>query len=245
MRKLGIWLGGIAVVLLVGAGLSLIAVFDTDAGDVQAIESSLIPTRSLPSNDQPAREVSPVQAQPSEEPSALMQANQVSRLDQLADVPARAPVALEIDALGVNAPIEGYGIDQRTGLMDVPDNVREVGWYEYGPSPGESGSSVLAAHVDLKSQGPGVFFGLRTLDPGELITITYDDGSVEHFEVKARNTYLKDELPLDLIFSRGGAPVITLITCGGGFSASDESYDSNVVVYAVPVGLDIDNLPLS
>lgn len=48
-------------------------------------------------------------------------------------------------------------------------------------------------------------------------------------------TYAKDELPLDVIFSRAGAPVLTLVTCGGGFSPSEETYDSNVVVYATPV----------
>jgi len=34
-----------------------------------------------------------------------------------------------------------------------------------------------------------------------------------------------------------GSPVLTLITCGGSFSESTRHYDSNVVVYAVPVRL--------
>jgi hypothetical protein len=51
----------------------------------------------------------------------------------------------------------------------------------------------------------------------------------------ASRTYLKDELPLEAIFSRDGDAVLTLVTCGGGFSASTGRYDSNVVVYAVPV----------
>ena len=244
MRKLGVWLAGLGVLLALGAALAFVALFDTGAGDVEAIEASLVPAATLPTA---APVEQPVEVAPSVNgnDTPVLEANQVSRLDQLTEVTTRAPVGLVIESIGVNAQIGAYGIDQRTGQMDVPNNVREVGWYQHGPAPGEPGSSVLAAHVDLKSQGPGVFFDLKTLDPGELLTVTFDDGTVQRFQVKARNTYLKDELPLEVIFSRGGAPVLTLITCGGGFSPSVESYDSNVVVYAVPLDSAGEALPLS
>ena len=60
-----------------------------------------------------------------------------------------------------------------------------------------------------------------------------------------RSTYLKNELPFDTIFSREGNPVLTLVTCGGGFSQSSRSYDSNVVVYAVPVDLSGGDAPVA
>ena len=118
--------------------------------------------------------------------------------------------------------------------MDVPDNVTEVAWYRHGPRPGEEGSAVLAAHVDLRGPGRGLFFDLDRLAPGDEVVVTYEDGSTAGFEVLARSIYLKDELPLDAIFSRNGSPTLTLVTCGGGFSQSARSYDSNVVVYAAP-----------
>lgn len=90
-----------------------------------------------------------------------------------------------------------------------------------------------------------MFFDLKTLDPGELIVVTYDDGSEQWFEVEARNTCKKDELPLDVIFSREGPSVLTLITCGGGFSDSNRSYDSNVVVYATPAERTPSVVPMS
>ena len=245
MRKLGLWLAGLSALLVVAAALAFVAVFDRGAGDIEAIESSLIPTVTLPTAPSAVAQPSAVAPTVPGDGAPSVEANQISRLDQLAEAPTRTPIGLEIERLGVKAQIGSYGIDQRTGQMDVPNNVREVGWYQHGPAPGEPGSSVLAAHVDLKSQGPGVFFELRTLDPGDLITVTFDDGSVQRFQVKARNTYLKDELPLDVVFSRGGAPVLTLITCGGGFSPSVESYDSNVVVYAVPLDSEGQSLPLS
>lgn len=236
MKSLGLWLAGVGIILGIGAGAGFASLLDTRSGDVQSIEQSLVPEPApAPSGrTSPATQVGP-EALPERDPTPLYEANQVTRLDSLASAAGRSPVSLSIASLGVAAPIDGYGIDQRTGQMDVPNNVREVGWYEHGPSPGESGSAVLAAHVDLKSQGPGVFFDLKRLEPGELIEVAFDDGSLERFEVKARATYEKDELPLDLIFSRVGSPVLTLVTCGGGFSPSQESYDSNVVVYATPV----------
>lgn len=145
------------------------------------------------------------------------------------------PVGLRIDGIGVDAPIDPYGVVAATGQMDVPENVTDVAWYQFGPSPGEDGSAVLAAHVDLAGQGPGVFFELRSLVPGERVHVAYDDGSQRTFRVVARTVYTKDDLPVDVLFARQGPPVLTLITCGGAFSRADRRYDSNVVVYAVPL----------
>jgi len=169
------------------------------------------------------------------QPGPMWAANESSLLKDV--VPARSliPTRLIIDALEIDAPIEPYGVDTN-GQMDVPDNVTEVGWYERGPSPGEQGSAVLAAHVDLRGPGRGLFYDLEDLEVGDIVAIGYDDGSTSDFEVVARSTYLKTELPLDVIFGRSGEPVVTLVTCGGGFSESERSYDSNVVVSAVPAG---------
>ena len=147
---------------------------------------------------------------------------------------APAPVRLIVGAIGVDAIIVRLGLDQGTGQMEVPEDVREVGWYSHGPGPGEVGSAVLAGHVDGYGQGLGVFFDLNELEPGDEVRIVDAEGGEQLFVVGARAIYEKHELPLDVLFSRGGSPVLTLITCGGGFNQTNRSYDSNVVVYAVP-----------
>lgn len=159
---------------------------------------------------------------------------QDSSLDALRRSAAQ-PIWIRIDSIDVAHPVTGYGINPRSGQMDVPNNVTEVAWYEYGPSPGEAGSAVLAAHVDLASRGPGVFYNLGDVEEGAIVVIGFDDGTSQRFQIEARTTYLKDELPIDAIFSRSGPSVLTLITCGGGFNQSASSYDSNVVAYAVPI----------
>ncbi len=148
--------------------------------------------------------------------------------------PKSPPVSLTIDAIGVDAAVVPTGVDSRNGQMAVPGNVRDVACDKFGPVPGEAGSAVLAAHVDLAGSGLGVFFRLRELEPGDLIEVGLEGGDSQRFRVQARTSYHKDELPLDLIFAGEGRPVLTLVTCGGGFNASQGRCDSNVVVFAVP-----------
>ena len=57
----------------------------------------------------------------------------------------------------------------------------------------------------------------------------------QQFEVVDGAAYHKRELDRERIFMRNGPPVLTLITCGGDFNPSIRRYDSNVVVYAVPI----------
>ncbi len=145
-----------------------------------------------------------------------------------------APVGLRIGALDVAAPV----VPARAGgdgAMAVPDGVDEVAWYEFGPSPGEPGSAVLAAHVDMAGLGPGVFFELHTLAPGDVVTVTFADGAARDFEVIESNRYRKEELDTARIFDRTGSATLTLVTCGGGFNPALGRYDSNVVVRAAPL----------
>ncbi len=224
----------ISLVTLIAAVAAFLIVTEPDTvGDVGSIEASLsepaLPTTSAP-EPQP-----PVVPPPDNEdggPSIPVSPGAVPDLPEGDPV---LPVGLRLSSIGVDAPVVPTGVNQRTGQMAVPSNVRDVAWYEFGSVPGMRGSAVLAAHVDLASQGPGVFFNLRTVDEGDIVEVEFSDGTVSVFRVEARTVYHKDELPLDTIFAREGAPVLTLITCGGGFSESSGSYDSNVVVYAVPI----------
>ena len=228
------------ILLAAAAAVVLIDVPETPIGDVERVESGLRgPTASpLPSAPEPDTPVEEAESTTADRPmpAPLWQPNPSSLLTEVNRVDhGREPVRLRIARISVDAPVGEYGIDLETGQMDVPANVSEVGWYRFGPKPGEPGSAVLAAHVDLEGYGPGVFFDLAVLEPGDRIEIVYADDSERTFEVEARATYLKDELPLDVIFSREGPPALTLVTCGGDFNSRISSYDSNVVVYARPL----------
>jgi LPXTG-site transpeptidase (sortase) family protein len=157
-----------------------------------------------------------------------------ARFDAQADAePQPAPISLRINDIDIEAPIVPVGVEPNDEL-EVPGSA-EVGWYEFGPRPGEKqGSAVLAAHVDYNGR-PGVFFELRTLAAGDELDVEFEDGTVRQFEVVSLDQYTKDELPFERVFARSGEPVLTLITCGGDFDPSARSYTDNVVVYAIPV----------
>jgi len=198
-------------------------------GDVEAIETALVATTTSTQVLNPATSDPPVSDTGRDEPASVPVWSGIPSSDPTEAV---FPVGLRLTSIGVEAPIVPTGVDGR-GRMAVPNNVGDVAWYRFGSIPGQAGSAVLAAHVDLAGQGPGVFFRLRDVDPGDVVSVDFSDGSTMRFRVQARAVYFKDELPLDTIFSEAGTPVLTLVTCGGGFSQGH--YDSNVVVYATPV----------
>ncbi|MDN5915649.1 MAG: class F sortase [Pseudonocardia sp.] len=118
--------------------------------------------------------------------------------------------------------------------MVVPDQVRTVGWWAPGVLPGGArGSAVIAGHVDSRTQGVGVLSVLPQLTAGEPILVRDASGRAAAFRVAARREYGKFDLPRE-VFRRDGAPQLVLITCGGRFDPAARSYESNIVVYAVP-----------
>lgn len=165
--------------------------------------------------------------------AAIRPAGSAAGLDALevgSDAPQ--PVSMDLPTIGVsNAPIDAVGVEPN-GEMEIP-GADAVGWYRYGRSPGDVGSAVLAAHIAYNGED-GVFRYLADLEPGDVFSVTYDDGSTQEFTAIGLRQYAKDEAPLDDFFDRSGTPRLVLITCGGDFNRALDSYDDNVVVVAVP-----------
>lgn len=150
--------------------------------------------------------------------------------------PGAPPVGLRIPALGVDVPVVPVGVDRANGGMEIPEDVATVGWYRYGPGFGaEQGSTVLAGHVDRAGQ-EGALFDLRELEPEATLVLGGPDGQVRSYAVVSRDQWSKDQVPLERLFARTGAPRLVVITCGGPFDESTRSYRDNVVITAVPTG---------
>jgi hypothetical protein len=160
-----------------------------------------------------------------------------SALTDLGIVPDIPPVALTAPRVGIAATVVPVGIEQGTaGAMELPDDPRRAGWYRFGPAPGEpAGVAVISAHVDSARTGPGAFFRLRELGPGDQVTVDLADGRVLAYEVVAREQMAKGELPTAELFRRDGPPVLALVTCGGAFDRAAGSYADNLIVWAVQV----------
>lgn len=139
------------------------------------------------------------------------------------------PVALSIPAIGVNVPLSELGLNP-DDTVQVPTDFQEPGWYEFGPSPGQLGSSVILGHVD-SYQGPAVFFQLRSLRRGDQVQVTLADGVIAHFVVRQVAMYLKTNFPTLAVYGSHGYSALQLVTCGGVFDSQTGHYLSNVVVY--------------
>ncbi|GAB3645381.1 class F sortase [Glycomyces tarimensis] len=143
------------------------------------------------------------------------------------------PLRVDAEAVGLHAPLVDLGMS-RQGEFEVPplSQPHVAGWFEDGSSPGEFGPTVLLGHVDTELSGPAVFFGLQSLDDGDRIELTREDGIVVAYEVTKVESYPKEELPYEEVFGIEREPVLRLITCGGRFDREVGDYTENLVVYA-------------
>jgi hypothetical protein len=146
---------------------------------------------------------------------------------------APPPVALRIPAIGVHTRLIRLGVT-RQGTLQVPASTSVAGWYTRSPRPGEIGSSIIAGHID-SHLGPGIFYRLRELRPGNRIYVRQADGKLATFRVTAVHEYTKAHFPTARVYGPAPDAELHLITCGGTFDYATHSYLSNVVVYSTEV----------
>jgi hypothetical protein len=149
-------------------------------------------------------------------------------------VPASAPVRVQADALGIDMPIEGVGLDG--DAMALPANPAVAAWYQYGPAPASpAGSTVVAAHVDSLAYSLGPFARLADAPAGTEVVLTTADGATHRYIIESSTIVEKQAVPWAGVFDRTGPARLTLVTCGGEFDYQARRYLSNVIVTAVPV----------
>ena len=146
---------------------------------------------------------------------------------------APLPVALRIPAIGVRTRLTRLGLT-RQGTLQVPSSPSVAGWYTGSPRPGEIGSSIIAGHID-SYRGPGVFYQLRDLHPGDHIYVQQADGRLAVFRVTEVHQYPKAHFPTVGVYGPVPDAELHLITCGGAYDYATHSYLSNIVVYSTEV----------
>ena len=148
---------------------------------------------------------------------------------------ALIPTEVSIAKLGVRAPVDQVGVYD-DGAVEIPEDITRVGWYRFGSGPGQgAGSTVIVGHRDGFDEGPGAFYSVSALEPGDVVAIELEDGSTQQYEVVSREAIDKELLPSDDVFDEDGPERLTLISCIGYFDRNNGGYQQNVVVTAVPV----------
>lgn len=182
-------------------------------------------------------------ALPANNPKSVVLASTPTVTPQrLVDTPVRlrssTPRTLTIPSIGVTTSVGQLGL-LPNGQVMVPATTKTVGWFRYGPTPGQPGSSVILGHVD-SYQGPGVFFNIRSLLPGATVTVGLTDGVKINFVVTGVVQYSKTGFPDKLVYGardQPGVRALNLVTCGGTFDHTTGSYEANIVVFTKFAGV--------
>jgi sortase (surface protein transpeptidase) len=152
-------------------------------------------------------------------------------------VPAATPVTrkivrLLIPAVHIDAPIEPVGLVAGKYLAVPTRNQWDgVGWYRYGPLPGEQGNAVIDGHLDRPGGLPAIFWNLHKLRANDIVTVIDAGGKAWHFRVTATMKYAPGAAPLDKIFGNVPGAHLNLITCSGQWIASEHQNSLRLVVY--------------
>jgi LPXTG-site transpeptidase (sortase) family protein len=149
-------------------------------------------------------------------------------------IPKAPPVQLLIPSLKVNRPVEGIGVN-RNGVLDLPVNGWNAGWYKGSPVPGAPGDAVIQGHAGLPNE-PMLFGNLFKLKQGEKIIIVLADGSQQLFLVQSMSVVPIGTAPPG-IADPSGPPRLTLVTCTGHFDKDKKYYTERLVLEATYAGI--------
>jgi LPXTG-site transpeptidase (sortase) family protein len=149
-------------------------------------------------------------------------------------IPTSPPAQLIIPTLNVHRPVEGVGAN-RSGVMNLPVNAWNAGWYHGGPIPGAPGDAVIEGHAGYPDH-PMMFGKLATLRPGDKIFVVLSDGSRRLFLVSSMAVLPVGSAPPGMGQPYGQAR-LTLVTCTGSFDANNFSYNKRLVVEATYAGI--------
>lgn len=143
-----------------------------------------------------------------------------------------APVALRIPSIKVTTKgLVELGLDTK-GQLEAPKDPDQAGWYAGGPTPGEFGPSVIAAHVD-SHLGPALFYDLGAAKKGAKVIIDRADGTTATFVIDRVARYPKAKFPTSTVYGDTVRRAeLRLITCGGAFDRTSGHYVDNIVAYA-------------
>jgi LPXTG-site transpeptidase (sortase) family protein len=141
------------------------------------------------------------------------------------------PVRLRIAAIGVDAAIEPVGLGS-DGAMGTPRIPSDTAWYMPGPKPGETGSAVIAGHVNWWNGASSAFAKLSKIKPGDMITVQNDLGAIVTFKVNHLEQYAVAADPTNVFISNDGKAHLNLVTCIGIWNKRMQQYSQRLVVFA-------------
>ena len=65
----------------------------------------------------------------------------------------RAVEGVKLARLGIDAPVSAIGIDMKSGALGIPENIKRVGWWRDGATPGDEAGTALIARPRRQREG--------------------------------------------------------------------------------------------
>jgi hypothetical protein len=161
-------------------------------------------------------------------------------LEEPAGPPPPPPVRIVIPSLYVDAPILTMGV-AGDGYPEVPNRPDQVAWYDFSTPPSRFGNAVFSGHVDWQARTgagiQGVFYKLRQMEIGDLISVILEDGTEPQYRVIGNVATRYDDPNVVKAMGTTAREVVTLITCGGhwiydGSTIWGGNYSHRVIVRA-------------
>ncbi|WP_010525691.1 class F sortase [Nesterenkonia sp. F] len=145
---------------------------------------------------------------------------------------ASEPATIAIPGLDVTSEVMELGL-QENGVIEVPPygGGSPAGWFTRSPTPGERGPSVILGHRNAYEGGPGIFAELPSMEVGDSVEITRDDGSTARFTVYRTEQFSQENFPTLEVYGNTAGPELRLITCDG-LNEETGALEDNFIAYA-------------
>src|ERR1017187_3628509 len=102
-------------------------------------------------------------------------------------VAPNSPRYLIIPKLAVDAIVLSVGVNSQ-GALETPNNVYDTAWYNESAQPGQPGAILIDGHISSWTTH-GVFYGLNTLQPGDIIEVQRGDNTTFTYKVVKTQVY--------------------------------------------------------
>lgn len=144
---------------------------------------------------------------------------------------------MSLTAPGISGSIFSRTVGDN-GKMGDPGGPWQIIWYDFNAWPGLGGfpgtpgaNAVFAGHVDYIRVGPAVFWNVKDLKAGDIVSVTTANGPVNYQVQWSQWAGPNDDFTSYV--QQTGQEVITLVTCIGGFSAGH--YTNRLIVRGVRI----------
>lgn len=141
------------------------------------------------------------------------------------------PVRLVIPKIGVDAAVEKVGLTSNRDMAS-PSRPDRVGWYKFGPRPGNKGNAVIDGHSGYADDREAVFDDLPKLKVGDKLFVKDATGKRLVFVVRKTKLYARNASTAD-VFGSAKRRRLNLITCTGPYDVAAGTHSQRLVVFAV------------